>query len=138
MYNNYEVRSNGVDTVNDSNEKYCTCSLNGIMDILGKKWVIFVLNSIGNHGTARFNELYREMKGVSPSTLSTILRELAERNIIGKKIFAEVPPRVEYSLTETGVELRQFIIPLLRWAAKYDTETRPDDCCDDNQFISII
>ena len=107
------------------------------MDILGKKWVIFVLNSIGNHGTARFNELYREMKGVSPSTLSTILRELAERNIIGKRIFAEVPPRVEYSLTETGMELRQSIIPLLRWAAKYDTETRPNDCCDNNQFISI-
>ena len=69
---------------------------------------------------------------------STILRELAERNIIGKRIFAEVPPRVEYSLTETGMELRQSIIPLLRWAAKYDTETRPNDCCDNNQFISII
>ena len=100
--------------------------------------MIFVLNSIGNHGTARFNELYMEMKGVSPSTLSTILRELAERNIIEKRIFAEVPPRVEYSLTETGMELRQSIIPLLRWAAKYDTETRPNDCCDDNQYISII
>lgn len=77
-------------------------------------------------------------EGVSPSTLSTILRELAERNIIGKRIFAEVPPRVEYSLTETGMELRQSIIPLLRWAAKYDTETRPNDCCDNNQYISII
>ncbi len=138
MYNNYKVRSNGVDIVIHSNEKYCTCSLNGIMDILGKKWAIFVLNSIGNHGTVRFNKLYKEMKGVSPSTLSTTLRELADRNIIEKKMFAEVPPRVEYSLTETGMELRGSIIPLLRWAAKYDTETRETECCDDNQYISII
>lgn len=121
----------------ESNDTYCMCSLDGIMGILGKKWVIFVLNSIGNHGSVRFGELYKELKGISPSTLSSILRELADRNIVRKEIFPQVPPRVEYNLTDTGVELRASIIPLLKWAGKYDTGNKGQDCCDANQYVSI-
>lgn len=121
----------------ESNGRYCMCSLNGIMDVLGKKWVIFVLNTIGSHGTVRFGGLQKELKGVSPSTLSGILRELADRNIVRKEIFPEVPPRVEYSLTETGIELRDSIIPLLKWAAKYDAGENEPDCCSDSQYVYI-
>ncbi|MGC8515909.1 MAG: winged helix-turn-helix transcriptional regulator [Thermoplasmata archaeon] len=121
----------------ESNGRYCMCSLNGIMDILGKKWVIFVLNGIGTHGKVRFGELYKELKGVSPSTLSWILKELTDRNILKREIFPEIPPRVEYALTETGVELRNSIIPLLKWAAKYDNEGNDPNCCGENQYVTI-
>ncbi len=113
------------------------CSLEGIMDILGKKRVIFVLNSIGNHGAVRFGELYKELKGISLTTLSSILRDLADRNIVRKEIFPQVPPRVEYPLTDTGVELTASIIPILKLAGKYDTGDKEQNCCNANQYVSI-
>ena len=122
----------------ESNDAYCMCSLDGIMDILGKKWVLLVLNSIGNHRTVRFGELYKELKGISPSTLSSILRDLTGRNIVRKEIFPQVPLRVEYTLTDTGVELRASLLPLLKWAGKYDTRVKEQDCCDANQYVSIL
>ncbi len=68
------------------------CALDGAMELLGKKWVLFVINSIGSHGTMRFKELYEELRGVSPSTLSWILRELHSAGVVDRKSFAEIPP----------------------------------------------
>lgn len=69
---------------------------------IGEKWVIFVLNSIGSHGAVRFVEIQKELKGVSPSRLSWILKKLSTRNIVKREVFSEIPPRVEYSLPTTG------------------------------------
>jgi DNA-binding HxlR family transcriptional regulator len=55
---------------------------------------------------------------ISPKTLSDTLKELQAEGLIKRESFAEIPPRVEYSLTEDGAELRKSIIPLLKWAAK--------------------
>ena len=123
--------------VNESENKYCMCQLNGIMDTLGKKWTIFVLNSVGNNKTVRYNELYKELHGISPSTLSKILKDLNEMGILKKEIFPEVPPRVEYSLTDTGKDLRSSIMPLLMWAAKYDCNEEQLSYCDQNQYVVI-
>jgi len=72
---------------------------------------------LGNCSRLRFNDLAKELEGISPKTLSDTLKELQAQGLIKRESFAEIPPRVEYSLTKDGVELRKSIIPLLRWAA---------------------
>jgi len=95
----------------------CFCPLKGVIDVISKKWALLIVNALGNHGTLRFNGLMEELKGISPKTLSDTLKGLQAEGLIRRESFAEIPPRVEYSLTDDGVELRRAIIPLLKWAA---------------------
>lgn len=96
----------------------CLCPLDGVIDTIGKKWGLLIINEIGNHGKLRYNELMLELKGISPSTLASMLKDLENEELVQKEIFREIPPRVEYSLSTRGKELREAIIPLIRWATK--------------------
>jgi len=96
----------------------CLCPLDGIIETIGKKWALLLVNEIGNHGSLRYNDILEELKGISPSTLASMLKELQKEDIIFREAFNEIPPRVEYTLTKRGRELRQAIIPLLKWATK--------------------
>jgi DNA-binding HxlR family transcriptional regulator len=69
--------------------------------IIGSKWTILILNSLLS-GTKRFGELQSALDNVNPRTLSKRLKQLEKEGYIQKKIFAEVPPKVEYSLTQKG------------------------------------
>ena len=95
----------------------CFCPLEGVIDVISKKWALLIVNAIGNNGKLRFNSLMEQLGGISPKTLADTLKQLQAEGLIRRESFAEIPPRVEYSLTEDGVELRKSIIPLLRWAA---------------------
>jgi DNA-binding HxlR family transcriptional regulator len=95
----------------------CFCPLEGVIDVISKKWALLIINAIGNYGRLRFNNLMHELGNISPKTLSDTLKELQTEGLIKRETFAEIPPRVEYSLTRDGVELRKAIIPLLKWAA---------------------
>jgi DNA-binding HxlR family transcriptional regulator len=103
--------------LDDQNKPVCLCPLEGIIDVIGKKWSLLIVNAIGNHGKLRFNTLMQELGKISPKTLSDTLKELQAEGIVQRESFAEIPPRVEYSLTDAGLELRKAIIPLLQWAA---------------------
>ena len=116
---------------------YCFCALDGTMNLLGKKWVLFTINVIGNHGTVRFTDLSRELQGISQSTLAWILKNLEHAGIVERKSFAEIPPRVEYSLTRKGSELRKALLPLLFWAAKQDDYSKKVEKCDQNQYVRV-
>jgi DNA-binding HxlR family transcriptional regulator len=94
----------------------CFCPLKGVIDVISKKWALLIVNALGNRGRLRFNGLMEELGGISPKTLSDTLKELQAEGLIRRESFAEIPPRVEYSLTQDGVELRKAIIPLLKWA----------------------
>lgn len=96
----------------------CLCPLDGVIDTIGKKWGLLIINEIGNHGKLRYNELMTELAGISPSTLASMLKDLEREELIQKQVFREIPPRVEYSLSERGRELREAIIPLIKWASK--------------------
>ena len=96
----------------------CLCPLDGVIDTIGKKWGLLIINEIGNHGKLRFNELASELKGISPSTLASMLKDLEKEDLVEKEVFREIPPRVEYSLSARGKQLREAIIPLIRWATK--------------------
>jgi len=65
-----------------------------------------------------------QLKGISPTTLAETLKELQKEGIIRRESFAEIPPRVEYYLTEEGLELRKAVTPLLRWASSRSTAER--------------
>ncbi|MDD1671037.1 MAG: helix-turn-helix transcriptional regulator [Methanomicrobiales archaeon] len=96
----------------------CLCPLEGVIDTISKKWALLIINILGNHGRLRFNELMSGLEGISPKTLTDTLRLLQEEELIRRDAFAEIPPRVEYSLTADGGELLAAIRPLLQWAAK--------------------
>ncbi|MDG7044533.1 MAG: helix-turn-helix transcriptional regulator [Nitrososphaerota archaeon] len=121
----------------NTNGDICVCALEGAMDLLGKKWTIFTINAIGNHASVRFKDLYSELRGISPSTLSSILHELESRGLISRKSFPEIPPRVEYKLTDAGMDLREAIIPLLIWASKQDEYAKRADECDPSQYVRV-
>lgn len=116
-YLRYKVRSKVV-TMKDQSNAICLCPLDGVIDTIGKKWGLLIINEIGNHGKLRYNELMAELNGISSSTLASMLKDLEKEVLIEKEVFREIPPRVEYSLSTRGKELREAIIPLIKWATK--------------------
>jgi DNA-binding HxlR family transcriptional regulator len=93
----------------------CLCSIEGIMGILSKKWALLIISAIGNNQKLRYNELEKKLGEISPKTLADRLKELQGAGLIKRETFAEIPPRVEYSLTKEGAELRDAIFPLMKW-----------------------
>ncbi len=101
-------------------DEVCLCALKGVIDVIARKWSLFVLNVVGNSQRLRFNEIKRSLEGVSPTTLTETLEKLVGLGLVKRDSFAEIPPRVEYSLTKEGKDLRSSIHPLVAWAAKKD------------------
>ena len=114
----------------EKTEQTCICPLKGIIDIISKKWALLIINTLGNYGKLRFNKLMETLSGISPKTLSDTLKDLQAEGLIKRESFAEIPPRVEYSLTKDGTELRKSIIPLLEWTANRNSvnEERCEKC----------
>ncbi len=80
------------------------CPIARTAEIISGKWTLLIIRDLVS-GIKRFNQLERSLHGISPKTLSERLRSLEEEGIIVRQTFAEVPPRVEYSLTEKGYDL---------------------------------
>jgi len=100
----------------------CMCSIEGIMGILSRKWALLIISAIGNNQKLRYSELGKKLGQISPKTLADRLKELENASLIKRESFAEIPPRVEYSLTKEGVELRNAIIPLIKWVSSRDIQ----------------
>jgi len=94
----------------------CLCPLEGVIDVISKKWALLIINEIGNHKRIRYNDLMKELGEISPKTLADTLKELRKYNLIKREPFNEIPPRVDYTLTNEGESLREAIIPILKWA----------------------
>jgi DNA-binding HxlR family transcriptional regulator len=84
------------------------CPVARTAKIIGGKWTLLIIRDLAP-GVKRFNQLERSLRGISPRTLSERLRSLEEQGIITRQTFAEVPPRVEYSLTEKGRDLVEVV-----------------------------
>lgn len=98
-----------------SDEKYPT---RATLKILSGKWKVLILCSL-SQGTKRFGELRREIPDVTQRMLTNQLRELEDDQIIERKVFAEVPPKVEYSLTPIGKTLKPVLDQLKKWGVCY-------------------
>ena len=112
-----------------SEREICLCALKGTIDTIARKWSLFVLNVIGNNGRLRFNELMDHLKTISPTSLTETLDKLTQLGLVRREAYGEIPPRVEYSLTVEGEDLRKAIIPLLLWVAKRDPVRAADPGC---------
>ncbi len=93
-----------------------TCPIQGVIDIISKKWALLIIAVLGNSHRMRYNQILRELRGISPKTLADTLKRLHDSGIVKKQSFNEIPPRVEYSLTTDGEKLRDAIIPVINWA----------------------
>ena len=96
-----------------------SCPVTATMQVLGGKWKSILINAIYLTAPARFGELKRSVKGITQSMLTQQLRELEEDGIISRKIYAEIPPRVEYTLTEFGLTLSPIMLSMAKWGAEY-------------------
>jgi DNA-binding HxlR family transcriptional regulator len=93
-----------------------TCPIQGVVDIVSKKWSLLVVAVLGNTEKMRYGDIMKELKGISPKTLADTLKQLRVSKVVEREAYNEIPPRVEYSLTEDGERLRAAILPLIRWA----------------------
>ena len=102
----------------DIKAEYLACPIRQVISRFGDKWSMLVLYSLhtSESGVLRFNELHRHMSDCSQKMLSQTLKNLEQSRLISRKVYAEVPPRVEYSLTETGRSLMPSITSLIDWA----------------------
>lgn len=91
------------------------CGIDAALDVVSGKWKGLVLWELHAHGTRRFAELRRALPGVSEKMLTQHLRQMEADDLIRRKVYAEVPPKVEYSLTETGASLNEALGPLGEW-----------------------
>lgn len=101
---------------NSGTQIVCLCPLEGVIDIISKKWALLIINEIGNHKRIRYNDLMKEIEGISPKTLSDTLKGLVKYKLVKRESFNEIPPRVDYALIKDGEDLRYAISPLLQWA----------------------
>ncbi len=93
------------------------CVVERTIDVIGGKWTTLILRDL-LHGTKRFGELKRNLHSVSPKTLTDRLRFLETKGIVTRTVYPEVPPRVEYALTERGSELGAIIDAMAEWGAR--------------------
>jgi len=114
----------------------CLCSLEGIITAVSKKWALLVINTLGHYQKLRYNEIMRELHSISPKALSGLLKRLEKESLVRREVFKEIPPRVEYSLTEDGKELRGAVTPLLRWASKRHNP-RKGKCVEQYKRVSL-
>jgi DNA-binding HxlR family transcriptional regulator len=103
-----------------TNTEYKTCPIRQVVNQFGDKWSFILLYTIYSNGgrALRYTEIKNAVQDCSPKMLSATLRNLERLDLISWKIYPEVPPRVEYSLTERGLTLIPYIIGLTEWVKK--------------------
>jgi len=94
------------------------CPIRDVLDRFGDKWSLLVILNLGDTGKIRFNELKSKIDGISQRMLTVTVRSLERDGLISRKIYAEIPPRVEYELTQLGKGLLQKIWELTHWASE--------------------
>lgn len=102
----------------DINPSYLACPIRQVISRFGDKWSMLVLYTLhaSEVGVLRFSELHHNMADCSQKMLSATLKNLEQNNLIHREVYPVMPPRVEYSLTNTGKSLMPAIISLIDWA----------------------
>ena len=98
------------------------CPVETTLMLIGDKWKVLILRDLIG-GTKRFGELQRSIGHVSQKVLTAQLRDMEAKGLVSRKVYAEVPPRVEYSLTETGYSLKPILDARWTWGQAYKEKT---------------
>jgi len=112
----------------DITAEYLACPIRQVISRFGDKWsllVLFMLNK-SDTGVLRFNEIRHLMTDCSQKMLSQTLKNLEQSHLVHREVYPEVPPRVEYSLTETGKSLMPSVSSLIEWGQKHFDEVVTD------------
>ncbi len=112
----------------DIKAEYLACPIRNVVSRFGDKWSMLVLYQlhISETGILRFNELRRHMADCSQKMLSQTLKNLEQSHLVHREVYPEVPPRVEYSLTDTGKELMPTLTALIVWGKKHFNDVVTD------------
>lgn len=95
-----------------------SCPVEMTLSLIGDKWKVLILRDL-LPGTKRFGELKKSIGTVSQKVLTAQLRDMEEKGLITRKVYAEVPPRVEYTLTATGYSLKPVLDAMALWGKEY-------------------
>ena len=105
-------------------EELPACPVETTLALIGNKWQVLILRDLSLNGTMRFNELQRSIGKISQKVLTSNLRVMEKSGIVHREVFAEVPPRVEYSLTELGSTLQPVLDAMWAWGERYKETLR--------------
>ena len=105
-----------------ADEELCKTGFSYTLSLISGKYKMTILYTLMEFGSVRFNEMKRYISGVSDKTLSTSLKELEEDGLVHREMYPQIPPKVEYSLTDTGKSL----IPLLDGMCEWGDKHRPE------------
>lgn len=103
------------------NKKNLECPVEITLSLIQNKWKILILRELLN-GKKRFGEIKKSLSPISQKVLTQNLREMEEDKMIVRKVFAEIPPKVEYSLTELGFSLKPILDAMYSWGENYKTK----------------
>lgn len=95
------------------------CPVETCVSLIGSKWKLLIMRDLLLNGSMRFKALQRSIGGVSQKVLTTNLRNMEDAGLVVRRVYAEVPPRVEYSLTELGQSLRPIMDSMWAWGESY-------------------
>ena len=95
------------------------CPIRDVLSRLGDKWSMLVLVTLNANGTMRFCDVHKAIADISQRMLTVTLRTLEADGLISRKVYAEVPPRVEYSLTDLGRSLKPVLDAMRTWGEEY-------------------
>ncbi len=99
------------------------CPVEATLQLIGDKWKVLILRDLMD-GTKRFGELKKGINGVSQKVLTSNLRTMETNGLVSRKVYAEVPPKVEYTLTETGYSLKPVLDVMTVWGEEYKERTK--------------
>lgn len=99
------------------------CPVETTLMLIGNKWKVLILRALMN-GTMRFGELKKSIGHVSQKVLTSQLRDMEDKGLLTRKVYAEVPPRVEYTLTETGRSLKPVLDAMVAWGESYQSQNQ--------------
>lgn len=109
-------------------EKKENCPVGATLELIGGKYKALILWHLAEK-KLRFSELHKAIKNATPKMLTQQLRELESDNLIHREVFAVIPPKVEYSLTETGRSLMPILVAMRDWGAGYLRRQDQEPCC---------
>lgn len=104
------------------------CPVEATLDLIGGKYKALILWNLAD-GKLRFSQLRNKISKATPKILTQQLRELETHNLIHREVYPVIPPKVEYSLTETGRSLMPILIAMRDWGAQYMRSKNQEPCC---------
>ncbi|QIB68693.1 winged helix-turn-helix transcriptional regulator [Aminipila butyrica] len=96
-----------------------SCPIEHTVNLIGHKWKVLILRNLFHQGTQRFGEIHKGIHGISQKMLTQQLRQLEADGILCRKVYPEVPPKVEYSLTALGESLKPILDEMNKWGIEH-------------------